>query len=95
MKAKRRGLARADEVIPRPSSAVRAQAQTVTVKCIEVVVRASLDPIENAFTTLGLRAIIIIVRLFLSFFSLFMSGQMGGNMTHIALLGDSIIDNKA
>ena len=67
----------------------------MTVERIEVVVRAWLDPIANAFTTFGLWAIIIIVRLFLSFFLLFVSCQMGGNMTHIALLGDSVIDNGA
>ena len=39
----------------------------------EKVVRAWLDPIENAFTTFGIWAIIIIVRLFLSFFLLFVS----------------------
>ena len=53
------------------------------------------DLIESAFTTFGIWAIIIVVRLFLSFFLLFASWQMGGNMTHIALLGDSVIDNKA
>ena len=60
----------------------------------EKVVRARLDPIENAFTTFGLWAIIIIVRLFLSFFLLFVSWQLEGHMTHIALLGDSVIDNR-
>ena len=45
----------------------------------EKVVRAWLDPIANAFTTFGIWAIIIIVRLFLSFFLLFVSsGRLGG-----------------
>ena len=51
--------------------------------------------IGNAFTTFGIWAITIIVRLFLSFVFYFVSWQMGGNMTHIALLGNSVIDNKA
>ena len=53
------------------AGAVQAQAQTVTVERIEVVVRAWLDPIENAFTTFGIWAIIIVVWLFLSFVLLF------------------------
>ena len=52
---------------------MQAQAQTVTVERIEVVVRAWLNPIENAFTTFGIWAIIIIVWLFLVFFLLFVS----------------------
>ena len=55
------------------AGAVQAQAQAVTVERIEVVVRAWLDPIANAFTTFGLWAIIIVVWLFLSFFLLFVS----------------------
>ena len=58
-----------------------------------LMVPGGLAMISNG--TPALRDVILIVRLFLSFFLLFASWQLGDNMTHIALLGDFIIDNGA